>query len=406
LKYTVLTVVTEARFYRNAAGAIVCCEGGRAYSFWTRYLSAFENVRVIARVSDKQADGSPVEGPGVYIVPIRDVQGLRQWVIRASGVLRQVARECSFPGAYLLRLPGVLGSTAAAVLRKRDQAYAVELVGDPFEVLSGTSGNPLRKAVGLAVRRGVAFDCSSAAAVAYVTRTALQRRYPAAAGAITAAYSSITLSNEWVASSARDYTNWANPIQTRRPVRAITVCRLNYPYKGVDVLLEAVRDSLDRGLLLQLTVIGDGVLRPALERRARELGLEHMVTFAGQLASGLAIRDRLDQEDVFLLASRTEGLPRALIEAMARALPCVATGVGGVPELLPDADLVPPGRPHAFTDKLLEVVSSGHRLAAMSSVNLEVARNFHVSLLEKRRNDFYRQTAERFSALNSNAVHV
>jgi glycosyltransferase involved in cell wall biosynthesis len=98
--------------------------------------------------------------------------------------------------------------------------------------------------------------------------------------------------------------------------------------KGVDVLLDAVA-RVDAPVRVE--IFGDGSLRGALEQQARTLGVD--VTFHGRVDD---VRARLEGLDVFVLPSRDENLPMALLEAMAAAVPPVATGVGGVPELIVD----------------------------------------------------------------------
>ena len=112
--------------------------------------------------------------------------------------------------------------------------------------------------------------------------------------------------------------------------------------------------------------------------------------FLGQLSAGEAVRALLDAADLFLLPSRTEGLPRAMIEAMARALPCIGSTVGGIPELLAPEDMVPPGDAGALARKIREVVTDPERMCLMSARNLEVAREYRDDLLRERRTAFYR----------------
>jgi glycosyltransferase involved in cell wall biosynthesis len=111
------------------------------------------------------------------------------------------------------------------------------------------------------------------------------------------------------------------------------------PEKGLDVLIAAwplVRAAHPDA---RLVLIGEGPERPALEARVARLGLRGAVALPGSSADPVAA---LRDADLFVLPSRTEGLPRALVEAMARALPCLGSRVGGIPELLPEEDLVEP----------------------------------------------------------------
>jgi glycosyltransferase involved in cell wall biosynthesis len=124
-----------------------------------------------------------------------------------------------------------------------------------------------------------------------------------------------------------------------------------------------------RGLDLHLTILGDGRHRAELEQLARELGLAARVRFAGVLPGGEPVRAVLDSSDLFVLPSRAEAQGRALLEAMARGLPCISSAVGGVPELLPLEDLVPPGNVGALTAKIGEVLASRERLEQMAARN-------------------------------------
>ena len=101
------------------------------------------------------------------------------------------------------------------------------------------------------------------------------------------------------------------------------------------------------------------------------------------------MRTELDQADVFVLASRTEGLPSAMIEAMARGLACVGTRVGGIPELLPAEASVPPNDPSALADALARAAADPEHRSAMQHRNLERARAFSRANLEARRREMY-----------------
>lgn len=106
------------------------------------------------------------------------------------------------------------------------------------------------------------------------------------------------------------------------------------PQKNHASLLEAFASLLRRGFHDRLLIVGDGSLREALAAKQAKLGLENSaVRFLGfrrDVAQLMTAADRL------VLASRWEGLPNVVIEAMANRLPVVATRVGGVPELIED----------------------------------------------------------------------
>ena len=174
------------------------------------------------------------------------------------------------------------------------------------------------------------------------------------------------------------------------PLRLITVGSLAQLYKGTDVLIQAVALCVRTGINLTLTIVGDGQYRPMLEATANRLGLADHVVFAGALPGPSAVKACLDEADLFVLPSLTEGLPRALIEAMARGLPCIASEVGGIPELLTDDDMFPPARADELARKIADVINDDERLLRMSDRNLRKAQEFREPLLRERRTDFYR----------------
>ncbi len=115
--------------------------------------------------------------------------------------------------------------------------------------------------------------------------------------------------------------------------------------KGADVLLAALAEPA--AVSIQACVLGDGPERRALEERAHRLGLGERVRWAGIRAEAARLYPAFD---AFVLSSRTEGTPIALLEAMAAEVPIVATRVGGVPDVLGENEawLVDPEDPKAI----------------------------------------------------------
>jgi glycosyltransferase involved in cell wall biosynthesis len=117
-------------------------------------------------------------------------------------------------------------------------------------------------------------------------------------------------------------------------LRVLSVARLDYP-KEPDVLIEAIARLRRSGRPVELTVVGDGALRPRLEQRVRELQLSEDVVFAGFVGQDDLPR-YYGSADVFCLSSASEGVPVVLMEAMASGVPVVAPRLPGVEELVED----------------------------------------------------------------------
>jgi len=137
------------------------------------------------------------------------------------------------------------------------------------------------------------------------------------------------------------------------------------PEKGYDVLLEATRILASRDVPVRVAAVGGGPMENEVRERHRALGLGDRLQLLGQRDDVLRL---MAAADVFVLASRQEGLPVTLMEATSMGLPIVATSVGGVPQVVTDdveGLIVPPGDPERLADALQQVAADPalrHRL--------------------------------------------
>ncbi len=155
------------------------------------------------------------------------------------------------------------------------------------------------------------------------------------------------------------------------------------PIKDVPTFLRAARIVRETRPEARFALVGDGEERPALESLCRELDLDGKVTFFGWRRDLAAVYGDLD---VVVNASRNEGTPVALIEALAAAKPVVATRVGGTPDLLGDGErgrLVPPAEPEALARAVLETLeeSEAARRRAQAGREHVLARHSSERLL-------------------------
>lgn len=148
----------------------------------------------------------------------------------------------------------------------------------------------------------------------------------------------------------------AEPTKTLRPVPVLmTVCRMS-PVKRLDVLLLACKRLVDEGILFRLELVGDGESRPAIEDQILSLGLTDVVLCHGNQKD---VPSYLQRADIFVLTSDHEGLPNAVMEAMACHLPVVATRAGGTVDLVTENTgiLVECGDVHAIAYAIRELIN-------------------------------------------------
>jgi phosphatidylinositol alpha-1,6-mannosyltransferase len=350
-----------------------------------RYLDTFDSLLVLGRCRSTRPGtllhGRDTGGRRVDLLVTTRVGGPLGAVLAVPHLVQALRRHRS--EVVVLNGPGMLGMLTS-VFGLRGRAYGIEVVGFVRETLETARIRwPLPQLGEWLTKRAV----RRAAAASFVTRDALQERYRARSKTITSAYSSIELPGSAVRATPR-------PVRDHDgPVRVVSVTGLYQRDKGVDVLIEAARLLRGRGRDFTLSIVGDGPLLGEATAQVEAAGLTEVVTFVGHLPGPPAVMDFLDSADVYVLPSLSEGLPRALIEAMARGLPCVSTAVGGIPEVLDDEWLVPAGDPAALAEALGRAVDDPAAAARAGARNLEVARGYAIEVLKPRRDAFYRELA-------------
>lgn len=381
-----VVVALDHRFLITPDG-VVWTKTQFAYSFWMRYLEVFESVHVVSRtrqVSTVSSEWKRADGKGISFAVLPDFVGPWQYLLQAWQIQQAARNAVSATDAVILRTSSTIGDCIEPLLLNTNHPYGVEVVNDSYDVFApGSVKHPLRTLFRWWFTRQQKRQCAGACAAAYVTEFALQRRYPPAFEAFSTNYSDIELPNSAFVTAPRSYC------EDKHSFSLITVGTMAQLYKAPNVLINAIAICVQEGIDLNLILVGDGKHRKELEAQAVSLGLGERVHFRGQLTAGDAVRAELDRSDLFVLPSYQEGLPRAMIEAMARALPCIGSNVGGIPELLPSENMVSPGDSAVLASKIREVVTNPKRMELMSMQNLEIAKQYRDEILREKRFQFY-----------------
>jgi glycosyltransferase involved in cell wall biosynthesis len=159
--------------------------------------------------------------------------------------------------------------------------------------------------------------------------------------------------------------------------RILFVGRLS-PEKGVQYLLQAMQVIHGKIPDAKLAIVGYGVEGRGLEELAASLGIRECVDFVGKVPHE-RIPDYMQQADVFVLPSLSEGLPVVILEAMASGLPIIATRVGGLPDIIEEGVngyLVEAKNPDAIAEKLLILIKSDNGCTKISINNKKKAQMF------------------------------
>lgn len=359
-----------------------------SYEFFQRYLNVFDEVRFVAKT--KHVDNIDitkyllVSGDRLEIYELHWYQGLKEMVKNIFKLIPQYRKACKGCDCYIFRVAQIESYLTYALGREREKPFAVEVVNDP-SVFCDMKG--LFRWINVRILKHMVKKANGAA---YVTKNYLQEKYPSKARLngesgkyFESSYSSIELS----ANDIRDAKKYHD---TKTKFEIIHVANvISGDMKGHRTLIETVEKVVNHGYHCTAVCIGSGDSISEFEAYAKDLGVGDQVQFIGRLPSRQAVIDRLAQSDLFLFPSYFEGLPRCVIEAQAAGLPCLATPVGGTPELLCNNYLFAPDNSQGFAETIMRLIDNSDELEQMSMTNIERSKNFISELLLRERNQFY-----------------
>ena len=362
--------------------------GAFSRDVWSRYLDAFDRLTVVAN----RRESTPLDLDGLNRVDrervdfrfLPKVRTLRRMLSGLLGRNAELAALVWEADAVAVRLTSELGYQAAAFAKRYGKPLAVEAVDCPWDAYTSHSvlGKLIAPLAWWRMRRALA----SADFALYVTEHFLQGRYPSSG--VTANASNVTLIDTEPA-GAREWSN-------ERELRIGLVGNCDVRLKGHRVLLDAFAPLAAHSPRTQLVFIGGGD-RAALSEEIQRRRLGEQVVFEGRVTAGSPMMAMLDTIDVYVHPSFKEGLPRAVIEAMSRGCPVLASRAGGTAELLPKSCLHKPGDARALGSQLERLLADPEVRRRLGAENVATARRYQPEVLEERRRDFWQRFA-RYSA--------
>jgi len=355
----------------------------------SRYLSVFDSLRLVARTKVVNSEAElgiyclQVKDNNIEIFPIPFFQGPIQYAQKYFKVNRVIKSSVDGCHAALFRIPSTIGFAVLKEARKRKMPYSVEVVANPKELVLYTQ-NVLVRALLNYMHHQQVRACKNADGVSYVTRYSLQKIYPAGKNDFFESYySSVNLSDSYFG-APRQYPlhkpfvlcHVANPIRSR--------------FKGHTTLIDTVKILLDKGYDIIAQFAGDGELVQHFKQYAEKVGVAGKINFVGLLKQK-QLEAFLENSDMMIFPSKSEGLPRVMIEAMASGLPCLSTFAGGIPELLTDDLLFGPDDSAGFAEKIAEIIDNTTLYTKLSTASFEKAKEYRADLLQTRRVEFYQK---------------
>lgn len=352
--------------------------------FWQRYLNVFDRVRIVGKV--KQVEYEPtnmseISNPRIEVYGLTWYRGIKEMVKKLPAVLKDYRDIFTGCDACILRVVQI-ESIFAYLFGSIKRYFYVEVVNDPLTL---DRRNFLVRFISVYFMK---LFCMNAKGVAYITDHILQNKYPCSAMLskseyFTASYPTIDLSNSEIFHAK----TWPSKLHELRILHVANI--ISGDGKGHKTLIAALKIAVEAGCNAYVKFIGEGDDIERFVSFAKELGIADRVLFVGRVSGHAAVLDEMRNSDLFVFPSKSEGQGRVNIEAMASGLPCIASNVGGIPELFPSEYLFEPSDVKGFGEMIIKLYNAPMILSNMSTENVCNARRFLKEAVIPKRNEFY-----------------
>jgi L-malate glycosyltransferase len=387
-------VVPDGHYYKVPSGEVYV-ESVFNYEFFTRYLTVFDKVYVVGRLT--YIDKAPfnmklASGNNVEFLEFPAYKGPWQFLMNYIKIKKLAKIYSKRFDCAIFRVPGATANIMSKEYILTKKPFAVEVVVDPWEYFKkGTIQSITRPIVRLNWTRFLKKICKTANGVSYVTREYLQKRYPS--NAILKGETEEYFSTNYSSVSLRADSFGRPKKYNQKNSYVITHVANSFTGygKGHVTLMKALKIVREHNLDVRVTFIGDGPLKDTFIKISKDLGIEDYVNFIGRLPDGNEVRKTIEDSDLFVFPTMAEGLPRVILEAMSVGLPCISSPVSGIPEILDGSFLIDYENYQGYAEKIIEMIQNHEILEEQSARNIKVAQEYSEETLNKRREVFYRK---------------
>ena len=355
------------------------------YYVWTRYLFHAESITVFSRSRRPQESRKTLSlssGNKVNFEFAPNISSLTSFLRTRGEQKKRLKKLISMHDVIIARLPSEYGLMASKIAIELNKKLVIEVVGCGWDAL-WNYGSLKAKIYAPILTWRIKRAVIRAHFVSYVSNNFLQTRYPANEKALTLSASNVELPevNDAVLKKRLQRIK-----DMKGKIRFGLIGSMQTRYKGVsDAIIALSKSKINN---FEFHVLGDGNVD--LYKSIAEMnGVKEEVFFDGVLPSGEAVFDWLDNVDVYLHPSYQEGVPRALIEAMSRGCPAIASSTGGIPELLDSNDIFTAGDTEKFISLLDSFAIDKDWLSQRAIRNFYKSKNYNKITLDKRRFVFF-----------------
>ena len=353
-----------------------------SYDILKRYLKHFSSITFVARYKDTTNDTNlPISsGEGIEFVLLESISNINSFFILRHKYKQLLGKLLENHDKVIVRLPSEFGLLTAHVAKQIKKPYMVEVVGCGWDAM-WNYGGIISKIYAPFLYFKMKQSIKNANYSLYVTKNFLQKRYPTSSETKTISVSDVNIQiyNDVLPKRLEKIS------KTKHKIVFGTIANLDMKYKSIDIAIKTIASL--RNIKFEYRIVGPGNYTQ-LNQLVKKLKIEDKIYFEGVYSSNKKLNLWLDNIDIYIQPSKQEGLPRALLEAMSRGCPIIASNVGGIPELIDNKMLFSYKQLSSFEILLKTLSSDIHLMKQQAIANYNKSLEFQSDKLNRKRDTF------------------
>lgn len=359
-----------------------------ADSFFEKYLDVFDTVRVLGEDTKRYLDQSSLiqmKNPNIQVEIIPANTNPRDF--KNDLVLRKILTdEISKAEAILIKPSTRRGMMAIGIAEKYKKPYMIEMTGDIHNALLQNPSR-IRRMYAPVLYKQIRNRIQNCEFGLYVSNYYLQNKYPIKGKMCGCSDANISKLKPEI---LEERIKRIDDTELEKGVNLALVGFYQGTGKGVDTAIRALSRLDERN---HLNILGNGTEenRHYWIEYAEKRGVIGRIHFPQPLSSSKDVIEWLKSMDIFVLPTRSEGLSRAMLEAMSTALPCIVTDICTMPELVSKEWLHPLGDDKLLAEKIRTMVSDKSLMKKAAKQNFNRVADYEFEKLRIKRNLFLKE---------------
>lgn len=373
--------IYKGEFYSNGSFSVEALK---------RYTNVFDEVKFVSRqinVDEKLEKMTFASTPGVEFIKVPDFKSIKNYYKKNQA--NKIIEKEVLKADYIIVRKSSIGSIAIKYARKHKKPYLVEVVSCSWDALWNHSlkGKILAPYSFFKSKKAV----KEAPYVVYVTNEFLQNRYPTNGKSTNCSNVALREFDDQVLERRLERVE---SMKNTDKISIGTTAAVNVRYKGQQYIIKALGKLKKQGITnYEYQLVGGGD-QNYLKAVAEKYDVVEQVKFLGAMPHN-KVFEWLETIDIYSQPSRQEGLPRALIEAMSRAVPAFGARTAGIPELLDDKYIFSNTRKNI--DEICHILKffDKNTMSKQTKRNYEESKKYDRDVIEERRRTFLEEFREK-----------